>query len=170
MKAKTILSLMAFFFLTQLIAQDNPRNDHLKYLDYASFDVKISSVKEVSEVETKDGTVKASNRNFKLIEVCLKGNNTSGAGLFIYTPGIFSVVYKNRGFYRVTQAVAVGVKPEIAPGKRIDVMISADDASMNNKMSGNGEEEFFLYFDLPKEVKEFQVQIPKLLNDVGKVE
>jgi hypothetical protein len=78
-------------------------------------------------------------------------------------------VYKYRGFYRVASAKAVGVKPEIAPGQKIDVMISDADASMNNKMSTDGNEEFFVYFEIPKEVFEFQVQIPKLLDGTGKL-
>lgn len=64
-------------------------------------------------------------------------------------------------------ARAVGVKPEIAPGKKIDVMISADDASMNNAMSGAGHEEFYIYFEIPKEVNEFQIQVPTLLPGKG---
>jgi major membrane immunogen (membrane-anchored lipoprotein) len=89
MKIRTVLTLVLFVLLTQTKAQDDPRNAHLNYLNYAGFDMKISTVKEVSEIETKDGKVKPSNRNFKLVEVCLKGQNTSGAGLFIYKTAIF---------------------------------------------------------------------------------
>jgi hypothetical protein len=169
MKIKTVLTLFLFLLFIQIKAQDDPRNAHLNYLNYADFDMKISTVKEVSEVETKDGKVKPSNRNFKLIEVCLKGQNTSGAGLFIYKTAIFSAVYKYRGFYRVTSAKAVGVKPEIAPGQKIDVMISDADASMNNEMSTDGNEEFFVYFEIPIEVKEVQVQVPKLIKEPAKL-
>ena len=166
MKIRISLLLLTFYCVGVLYGQDDPRNSHLGYFDYSSFNAKVTEVKTVSGVDTKDGKIEASNRSNKLIEVRLEGENTTGEGIFVYNRLIFSIVFEYRGFYKVVSAKAVGVKPEIAPGEKIEVIISADDASMNNKMSGDGHEELFLYFEIPKEVDRFHVQVPKLLDGV----
>lgn len=168
-RKRNITALFYLLIAVCLHAQEDPRNAHLNYLDYAGFQMKISGVNEISQVNTKDGKVKVSQRNNKLIEVQLSGENSEGPGLIIYSPGIYSIVYKYRGFYRISAARAVGVKPEVAPGKIVEVLISAREASMNNAMSGKGEEELYLYFEIPKEVQEFQIQVPKLLPVTGKL-
>ncbi|MBN1968056.1 MAG: hypothetical protein JXR48_02940 [Candidatus Delongbacteria bacterium] len=167
MKKSIIVS--CFIFAGMVFSGEKSTNTNLQYLNCGEFDMKIAEVKIVDEVETKDGTVEAENRNNKLVEVKLVGKSTGG-GLVIYKTADFSAIFDYRGFYKTVISRAVGVKPEIAPGEIINVMISSDDASMNNEISSVSKEELYVYFEIPKEVNEFQVQIPQVLKNSAKIE
>lgn len=169
MKRKNLIIIIILLLISlKLKADEQKTNTHLSYLNYSSFQMQVAEVNIVEEVDTKDGTIEAENRNNVLVEVKLTGLSPE-PGLIIYNTSIFSAVIKYRGFYKIVSARAIGVKPEIVPGEKIEVMISDLAASMNNAMSKPGKEELFVYFEIPKEITEFQVQIPSLLNSLAQV-
>lgn len=162
----TVTVLTLILVNTSVFGQENKI---LPYIGLGDFQLKISDVKVIDKIKTKDGIVTAGNRHSNLVEVKLTGNAPS-AGMAILNQNNFSVVFNYRGQYRVVAAKAIGVKPEVAPGKIVDVIISDPEANMNCENSkAGGKEEIYLYVDIPKEIKEFQVQIPQLVENRGEI-
>ena len=149
-------------FCTGLWAQDGNTND-TPYTGFGDYQLHITRVIAVDEVQTKEGVMKSENRQSHLLEVQLTGT-VPAPGISILNRAGFSAVFLYRGQYRVVPSRAVGVKPEVAPGVTKEIIISSPEANMNCKNSkGGGTEVIYLYFDIPQEVKTFQVQVPHLL-------
>lgn len=158
----TLLLLSCLTFPDLISAKTDHSN--VKYIGLGNSGMQITSVRIVDKVSTRDGVVRSENRHSNLVEVKIEGK-TPSSGLAIINSGIFSAVFKYRKAYRLVTARAAGVKPEVAPGKIVEVLISAPDANLNSSSSKASENEsYFLYFDIPREVKEFQIQIPALIK------
>jgi hypothetical protein len=79
-------------------------------LDFGAFDLKVTSIKEISGFRGEKGnTIKASRRDARLVEVELTGR-ANATGEFALYPMMFSALCNYRGVANVFPARAIGTK------------------------------------------------------------
>ena len=167
-----VVTLLFLCFLPlsgSLFAGDNGE-DKLPYIGFAAYDFQVTGVKILEKIATKDGVVKSENRHGNLVEVKLSGANPD-AGISILNTSSFSAVINYRGKFRVITARAVGLKPEVQPGKIVDIIISDPEANLHCKNAKAGEkQDIYVYFNIPREITAFMVQVPQALPATATVE
>lgn len=168
MNAKTALFLCAVLLGTVSPVPAPAQNAERDYLDMGTFGMSVESVTRIDRIETNDGKVRAENRDNCLVEVKLSGN-APGGGICIYNTASFAAVFKYRGYYRTNTSRAVGFRPEVAPGKIIDVFVSSPDANLDSSSDEAGTVEIYAIFEIPKEVDSFRIQIPTLVDREARI-
>lgn len=155
---RPFIMTMLLALLTGLFANLMAQNTSM--VDLGKCNLKIVEIEYLKKVQTDKGMLKPASGKNRLVAVTLKGR-VKDAGTFILTPDLYSVIYNYRRTMGLSRSVAIGSRGKSkSTGEYKEIWFSSEEVRLLAEYGANEDLELFILFDLPKEVEEFEVQIP----------
>jgi hypothetical protein len=133
-------------------------------IDLCACNLKVSKIVEVRELPSPGGSIRPSAGSKKLLKVQLTGT-TPREGSFIIKPFTFTAMYSYRRLTYLVQSAAVGVvRTDKATGTLVEMWHTDPDNIFNMGFGANSEITFDIAFEVPKEVKQIEIQAPMIVK------
>jgi len=126
--------------------------------------LRISEIVEVQELPSPAGAIKPSVKTNKILKVKITGI-APVEGSFIAKTHVFSALYSYRQLQCIVQTFAIGVKGKNAEtGEIIEKWNTEADNLFTMGFDQNSKITFDIAFEVPKEVKEIEIQVPMIVK------
>ena len=164
-----IYTAVVIFFMTTFSPAQVEKEIPRVIVDISEFDMKINKTELVSVVKVKGGDdIEPERRDTKLIEVQLIGKSPEDGFLTLY-PNSFGLQYLLKNNNKLSMSKAWGIKyKDPGTAKLVELWNSNLSSSINLGVYKNKQFDIWFVCDIPKEVKEFYVLVPSLINTIIK--
>lgn len=136
-------------------------------IDLGQCSLAVKGLNRVESIKCEGGeTIKASKRGAMLLELEIQGTATAEGQFGLY-PSMFSLTCTYRRAHRILPSMAIGIKPKLPTGEIQEYWLSKPDATMLTGCEMGDKIRFYVLFEVPDEVREFTLQIPKALQSVS---
>lgn len=163
--AMTLFSLAIFAMTT---SADEEATDTAKFLvDLGKCNLVVEEVHKVASIKGARGkTIKASKKGAVLVELKIHGTGVIDGEFGLY-PSMFSLTCEYRRVHRILPSLAIGIKPKLPSGEIQEYWLNDPEATMLIGCDKGESIDFYALFEVPAEVKEFNLQVPMGLQPIS---